>query len=292
MAEIGAGLATGGSGARSTNDTVSDGAVFETGDIRLDYAYAKHKFDNGITVTAGQHKNPYINSGLLWDSDIRLVGVSVQGAYDSGIFYTFGGYQVSENGNDQTDAQLLAIQSGYKADGLTVAAAYYHFNNATTDDPALVADTTGENDVHALSAFASFDGKTDDFKYSVYGEVTQNFGADDDGTAQAGTDNPDDQDFAYVLGAKISVDKFKAGYAYAHFEGDAFVGTLTDADFGSAVTNDDGSNNVEGHIFSLGYAITKNLSTSAKYILSEAIEDSGSSDDEGELLQLNFQYKF
>ena len=44
--EVGAGLATGGSGATSTNDTWSDDEPFETGDIRLDYAYAKHKMND------------------------------------------------------------------------------------------------------------------------------------------------------------------------------------------------------------------------------------------------------
>ena len=39
---IAAGLATGSSDATSTNDTYSDDSFFETGDIRLDYAYAEH----------------------------------------------------------------------------------------------------------------------------------------------------------------------------------------------------------------------------------------------------------
>ena len=55
--EIGAGLATGGSSAISSNDTLSESSAFETGNINLDYAYAKHKFDGGSSVTLGQHKN-------------------------------------------------------------------------------------------------------------------------------------------------------------------------------------------------------------------------------------------
>ena len=40
------GLATGGSDATSTNDTYSEGSAFETGDIRLDFAYAKYTAEN------------------------------------------------------------------------------------------------------------------------------------------------------------------------------------------------------------------------------------------------------
>ena len=290
--EIGAGLITGSDNPRSGNDTYGSTRAFETGDIRLDYAFAKHTFESGMTLTLGQMKNPFISSSLLWDSDIRPVGVALQNQYDSGVFYTIGGFQVKERGDENTDAQLFAGQVGYAAEGLTAALTYYHFNDASTRETTLVGDATSENDVNAVSAYVSFAGKTDDFKYKVFGEYTHNLGSDDGGTTQAGTGNPDSEETAWLIGTKIDIDKFSLGYTYAHFEADAFVGNLTNTDFGSAIAASDGSNNVEGHIFTLGYKVTKNFSVASKFVYSEAIEDSGSGNDDGELFQLDFKYKF
>src|SRR6056297_1772827 len=44
--KIAAGLATGGASGNTTNATFSNDAIFETGDIRLDYAYAEHSLKN------------------------------------------------------------------------------------------------------------------------------------------------------------------------------------------------------------------------------------------------------
>ena len=69
---LAAGLATGGNGGTSTNDTWNDdskgaGSEWETGDIRLDYAYATHKWGS-TSLSIGQQKNPYTNAGILFDS--------------------------------------------------------------------------------------------------------------------------------------------------------------------------------------------------------------------------------
>lgn len=287
--EINAGIATGDNGsAKSTNDTYSKDRVFESGDLFLDYAYAVHTFDSGMKLTLGQMKNPFIHSGLLWDTDVRPVGVALHDHYDSGIFYTLGGFQVRELGDDTTDAQMVALQTGYKADGVTAALAYYHFNDATTRN--VVGDATGENDVQSLSAYVEYAGKTESFAYKVFGEYTHNLAADNDGTTQAGNGQPEDEDYAWALGAEIKVDKFKFGYTYAHFGADAFVAALTDGDFGSSVAAGS-STNVEGHILTLGYKVTKNFSVNTKAIFSEAIQDN-SGEGDGELYQLDFVYKF
>ena len=69
--EVGAGLTTGGVKGTSTFDTWGEDEFFETGDIRLDYAYGKHTL-GPFKLTAGQQKNPFETSWLLWDSDLRF----------------------------------------------------------------------------------------------------------------------------------------------------------------------------------------------------------------------------
>lgn len=295
--EIGAGLATGeannadgASGATSTNDTFSANSPFETGGLFLDYAYAKHKWENGTSVTLGQHKNPFISSSLLWDSDVRFVGATANFTdKDSGFFATAGAYVVQSFTSDtgaNDDANLLAAQVGIETGGLTAALAYYHFDTASSTD---VLGVDKQNDVNLLSGYLGYAGKTDSFKYKVWGEYSVNLGAD--GNTSQATGNPDSEDIAWALGGEIGVDKWKFKYMYGYFESDSAFGPLTDADFATAVTGTRNSNNAEGHKLGLGYKVTKNFEVAATYINTERIEG-GSGQGDGELFQLDFKYKF
>ena len=136
--EIGAGLATGGSDATSTNDTYSDGAAFQTGDIRLDYAYAKHKFDNGLSLTLGQHKNPYVNSDILFDSDARPVGLTANYNND-GLFATTGIRSITTMQVTRTQRKWVHCRLVWNLAVLTVAGSYFHYNSSSSVDEDGVA---------------------------------------------------------------------------------------------------------------------------------------------------------
>ena len=304
--EIGAGLSTGhndstntahgASGAKggtSGNDTYSRGGAFNNGDIYLDHAYAKHNWEN-TSLTLGQHKNPFISSSILWDSDVRFVGVTGQWTSpDSGFFATGGAYVVEtfDDPEENDDANLLALQLGYETNGLTATLAYYHFDSAASNQTVVDPDRSGSDDIKLLSAYLEYAGKTDSFKYKVFGEYTHNLGADNTSTAQA-AGKQENEDVAYVLGAEIGVDKWKFKYAFARFESDSAFGPLTDSTFGASVGTSNNSTNVEGHIFGVSYNVTKNFQLSAKYIMAEEVEDSGTNASDGEVLQINAYYKF
>lgn len=296
--EIGAGLITGeqtnndgSASATSGNDTYSANSPFETGGIFLDYAYAKHKFENGLSLTLGQHKNPFINAGdYMFDSDVRFVGATMQyNSQDSGLFATAGAYVVQTfQGAENDDANLYAMQIGMEESGFLVALSYYHFDGASSDDVL----GTGTNEVNVISGYAEYSGKTDMFKYKFFGEYSVNVAADDSGTSQVGgtVTGEEDENIAFVLGAQLGFDKWKIKYAFAHIESDSYFGPLTDADFGTAISTNNNSNNVEGHEISVGYNVTKNFQIEATYILAEELD--GNANDEGELFQLDFKYKF
>ena len=296
--EIGAGLITGeqnntdgASGATSGNDTYSANSPFETGGIFLDYAYAKHKFENGLSLTLGQHKNPYINAAdYMFDSDVRFVGATLHyDSQDSGLFATAGAYVVQTfQGTENDDANLYALQVGMEEGGFLVALSYYHFDGAASDDVL----GTGTNEVNVISGYAEYSGKTDMFKYKFFGEYSVNVAADDSGTSQVGgvVTEEEDENIAFVLGAELGIDKWKIKYAFAHIESDSYFGPLTDADFGTAISNSNNSNNIEGHEISVGYNVTKNFQIEATYIMAEQLD--GNVNDEGELFQLDFKYKF
>ena len=247
-------------------------------------------------MTLGQHKNPYVSSSVFWDSDVRFVGATGQWSdSDSGLFATGGAYIVQtfdEGDGDNDDANLYALQAGIETGGATLAVAYYHFDTASSSH---VAGAGSDNSINILSGYAEYAGKTDSFNYKVFGEYSVNIGADDGGASQvagAGSE-AEDENVAFVLGGEIGIDKWKFKYAYAHIEADSLFGPLTDSTFGTAVSGTgthSNSGNVKGHILGIGYKVTKNFSVSAKYIVNEQVE--GDNNKEGELLQLNFLYKF
>jgi hypothetical protein len=286
--EIGAGLATGDNNtATSAQDTWSNGAVFETGNIWLDYAYAKHTW-NCYTVIVGQSPNPFKSSFLLWDSDLRPIGVTGQYQMD-GLFAIVGWYDVFDPGADEDLAQMIAGQIGYEMDvegmDMLMAAAYYHFNDAISNTLGAASDVS--YDVVDLYVKASM--PLEDMTLSAYGEVWKNFTGDGNvGDGQlGGTIDPEGNDLGWVLGIGAEMGKFTVDYAYGRVESDSFPGVLKDADFGA--TAGVNNTNVKGHKLQLGYQLTENMSVNGTMLDLNGIE--GQTQD-GKLYQIDLNYKF
>ncbi len=282
--EVAAGLATGDDGATSTNDTWSNKKFFETGDIRLDYAYARHKL-NDFTFTAGQQKNPFKTSWLLWDSDVRPAGFTAN--YDIGSFFiTAGGYDVIQFGDNF--GSLYAGQIGSKLKlgdiKLLFALAYYNYDSVFEHSEQPNVDY----EFKIADLYASVKIPVDKIKFDIYGQVFNNFGADgDEGQGVLGADlDPEDENLGWVVGLDAKIGKFKCGYAYTQIEADSCVGDLKDADFGTGVNDTD----LKGHRIKLGYKITDHCSLGITALLYEALE----LDDQNEanLYQVDLKYKF
>ena len=118
--DIGVGLAAGNDNPRSTNDTFSENKAFETNEISLDYVYVKYDFGNGIKLIGGAHKNPYLNSKIMFDSDLRPAGITAQYSKDN-LFVTGGAYEVL-NGNDKDSSRMISVQGGVNTGGIVAAA--------------------------------------------------------------------------------------------------------------------------------------------------------------------------
>ena len=265
--EIAAGLATGGEKATGTLDNWSENEFFETGDIRLDYAYAKHIL-KGITFTAGQQKNLFKTSWLLWDSDIRPAGFSLQ--YSKEIYATFGIYDVKQYENDGDFGSLYALQVGTKrkvAEGnVSLAAAYYAFDTVFAENNRPNPDY--EYQIFDLYGDARF--SLGQIKLSGYVQVFQNLGADGEkGEGTLGAElKPKDENTGWVFGLSGGMNKIKAGYAYAEVGADSCVGGLKDATFGSGVSATD----VKGHKLTVTYALTPHCTLDGRVFIYEALE--------------------
>jgi hypothetical protein len=149
--EVGAGLVTGGADGRSANDSWGDDHIFETGDLRLDYAYAKHTWycdEVPLALTLGQQRNPFLVTPLMWDVDLRPVGATLQYGDPlkkdyAGTFGTVAAYQFY-NGSamgspdvENGDVMLFAGQAGYrytsKPFDVTGALGYHHVTSNFDD---------------------------------------------------------------------------------------------------------------------------------------------------------------
>ena len=144
-------------------------------------------------------------------------------------------------------------------------------------------------DLQILDIFASAEADMGEATVGVFGQYAHNFGADGWQGQVDGLD-PDDNNTAWALGAEVSAGAFTVGYSYADIEADALPAELTDYDF-TRFANNKGTNR-KGHIVGLGYDVNSNMSLGAKGFFTEASENEGDGDQEGELYQLDVLYKF
>ncbi|NOY82938.1 MAG: hypothetical protein GXP31_18220 [Kiritimatiellaeota bacterium] len=302
--EIGAGLATGGDDGRSTNDTWNEKKLFETGDIRLDYAYAKHKWDN-LAITLGQQKNPFVTSYILWDSDLRPTGLTAQLRADN-VFATLGYYNVLWGANlkgnaDDYSVEMFAGQIGVKYEtedgiGFLAAAGTYLFTDSFREATAGGTDpykyssglynVDSSYDVQLGDVYAQVTGKVGSANVKAYGHAVKNFGADGAKSQQGGTIDPSDNDLAWLLGFALKYDRIKLGYSYARIEADSVFGPMKDSDFGETAGLVD--TNLEGHKLGLSYAVTPHFSLGLTTMLVQEIEG----DKDAKLYQFDAVYKF
>ncbi len=304
--EIGAGLATGGSDGRSTNDTWNESSAFETGDIRLDYAYAKHSLPKGLSLTLGQQKNPFVTSYILWDGDLRPTGATLGWHGDSG-FLTLGGYDVLwgpglTGKSDSADVLMGAFQAGmcYETRSgwrfLAALGGWYFNHDFREADPTETKAFKHSPGLYGMPgaykvclgdlylSLSAHPGKHASIEF--YGHGVKNFGADGTRSQQLGNIDPGANDQAWLLGIRTRYKRIKVDLSYAHIEADAVFGPMKDSDFGEGAGLED--TNLEGWKLGLSYRFTRNFNLGLTAICASQIE--GKRD--ANLLQLDANYRF
>lgn len=282
---VGVGMATGGSDPNSTNQSLDDGASSKG--LVLDLAYISWKSPvEGLSVTAGKFKNPFHRAGgngLVWDVDLRPEGVAA--TYENGsFFFNTAGLWIDESSSDD-DSYMLGAQAGIETslgEGKLVAGlSYFNYVDSRGESPFFDGDSRGnlvDIDGNYLSAFELMEGFTEyafafeDAKVTLFADYVQNLDADD-------------YDNAWALGAKMSQNKWQAGWTYQKVEADSVLGTFTDSDFIGGGT--DG----EGHILKAGYALTNKVSLNGTLFLNDRGVDFGD-DDDYKRLQLDISIKY
>lgn len=279
--EVGAGLASGSSDLRSTNQSFT--GTFSSKPVQLDYAYARYAFGDRFRIVGGKFKYPdflYTVSDLLWDGDINPEGFSAGYSHPSPIGTTFAsaGLWVLEENSGGQDPHLVYGQLGqeFSAGNLfaTAAASYYGFR-----------------DIDARDDFATAGSNTDyrfNGVYSLSGEIGMNELLGGGVKASLVADwvvNPDTimaGDSGYLAGVKASRGPWSFRYLYADLQANAWPDILPDSD------RFDGLTGVSGHEIVLEYKLNDYVLLGLDYYAMDRQADGADQD----LLQIDLNVKF
>ncbi|MBU2540898.1 MAG: putative porin [Candidatus Omnitrophica bacterium] len=295
--KVAAGLATGGTDPRSTNETLDN--TFETPDIRLDYAYAQYVPVSWLTLMGGKIKGMpfWTPSDLLWDSDINPDGAAINlyHGLSSNIdgFFNAGLFILDEASSDTSDPFMYVLQPGVDIKlnddiNLKTAVAYYGFDNIKG---STLDHSSGTNSLSGSGLQYNYDslGVSTElgFKnplgiealpyFALIGEYVNNF-------------DPSSDNDGFLVGCAFGDKKvgkkgqWQGKYLYRRLERDAFLDTFPDSDFYGGETN------AKGHEAIFQYGLLDNVILGLDYYYSEPIK--GVTRNEEHLFQTDIVFKF
>ena len=278
----GFGICSGGANPRSSLQTFDNN--FETGDLRLDYAYAKYRPLKLLDITGGKFKNPLWQARtFLWDSDIRpegvAIGLSRKIRPEIEAFTTLAYFILDEFSNDTADPEMWAFQPGIKwnfkdKNYLKLAGAYYATDNLKGNNFPYSAgtnstDSSGNllNDYKALTADIElgFGFKEPVPFIALLGQCVSS-SADDDIDLDGHKDNE-----GWLLGVKFGDKKvsklgdWQVVYNYRRLERDAWPDFLCHSSFYN------GSTNAKGNELAVSLGISKNVNIVLDYFRAKQI---------------------
>ncbi len=297
---VAAGLATGGSDSRSTNQTMT--GSFSTPDIRLDYAYAEWAATPWMTLRGGKvksiKKEIFRPSDLLWDSDIHPEGLTIslsKKVNDTTLFSNNGFWVLGESSSDTSDPIMFVVQPGFKTKltddiKLTAAVAGYFFDNVQGSTLTGTAESNTleggglKYKYNSVSPSLKLDIK-EPFgvsiwdKMSIFGDFIHN-------------PDPPDKNQGWLAGVKFKMagplkifgKKWDLKYMYRHLEEDAWIDTFPDSDALGGATD------VKGHEVAISYPLAKNTSLGLDYYLVEKID--AADPQTRHVLQVDWKMKF
>ncbi len=308
--KVGAGLASGGASARSTNQTlgdVTDNNAFDKGDIRLDYAFAEFSPNKNVKIVGGKFKRkPYLwlPTDMTWDGDVNPEG----GAFhvEHGLTKEIDGFVNGgvlildhEDQADRTDPFMTYVQGGivWKHENLDakLAGTFYSFDGLKGEPSMDSSDSNADTNTYVNGVY-KYDYDSGhlgaelgikelfgglpfgiDNRIAFFGEYVNN-------------PDPEEQNTGWAAGMKFGHKKvskpntWQAKYIYVSLGKDAWVDFLPDSD-----RYDPGRTDVKSHEISLQYAFKKNVIFGLDYYNSDRIKSAKNRD---QLIQADLVLKF
>jgi hypothetical protein len=283
---------------RSSNSTLDDGNARKT--IGLNLAYIDWKPREGMLVTVGKQKQPWIKAGnsLFFDNDVNPEGAAFQYGGKTGLFAKGWGFWLDE-ASAGADGNLIGGQVGYVfGGGLTLAAGYWDYgaikdepilpftgspagNSNYTASAACAASPTGTTrcytyDYNIAVADVQWSGKVGSMPLMLFGSYIENM---DPSTLNTG------YQLGFLLGKAADPRTWEFGALYEDVERDAQFAAFVDSDFADGLTQS------RGFVLLGTWAPVKNMTMKATYFINDRNYDT-TSEAEYKRLQLDLNYKF
>lgn len=219
--DLGFSLATGSEeDPTSTNQSMDNN--FTQKNVWLDKAYVTYR-KGQFLFTGGKMKNPFVNTDIIWDSDINLEGASEKWEFNGNSYITLGQFSLKES-KDHADAYLLSVQGGMKLGKLGINAAYYAFQNYVDYAPKASGNIfENETEFKVFDMLLQFEINK---SLSVFGDYVVNSGAN------LTTSTGEKEDTAFGFGLQYKFDLWSFQIMYKNIEPNATVGAFADATFG------------------------------------------------------------
>ena len=284
---------------RSTNSTLDDGNARKA--IGVNLAYVDWKPRDGMLVTVGKQKQPWIKAGysFLFDGDVNPEGASFQYGGKTGPFAKAWGYWLDE-ASAGADGNLTGAQLGYVfGGGLTLAAGYWDYG-AIKDQPILTfsgspagnssytansscttPSPTGLTrcytyDYNIAGADVQWSGRVGAIPLMLFGSYMENMDPSDLNTAY---------NLGFLVGKAADPHTWEFGALYGEVERDAQFAAIVDSDFADGLTQG------RGYVLQGAWAPIKNMTMKATYFINDRNYDTTSEVDY-KRLQLDLNYKF
>lgn len=284
---------------RSTNSTLDDGNARKA--IGLNLAYVDWKPRDGMLVTVGKQKQPWIKAGngLIFDGDVNPEGASFQYGGKTGPFAKAWGFWLDERAAT-ADGNLTGVQLGYAfGGGLTLAAGYWDYG-AMKDQPILpfIGSPAGNSsytanascstpsptgttrcytyDYNIAGADVQWSGRVGAMPLMLFGSYMENMDPSDLNTAY---------NLGFLLGKAADPRTWEFGALYAEVERDAQFSAFVDSDFADGLTQG------RGYAMQGAWAPIKNMTMKATYYINDRNYETPTEVDY-KRLQLDLNYKF
>jgi hypothetical protein len=295
--ELGLGMASGGDDPVSTNQTLGGGG--STKDLRLDLAYFSWSAMEDLKVVGGKYKNLNFRPGkysLLWDGDFNPEGFGFKYAGEH-LFGNFSGTWLESDSRRGNDEFAWSAQLGWVAKvaetRLTLGGGYHHIetkgetvffgddddffgNSFECTDPEDTSSCEYVYDYEALELFAEASTSVMDMPLTLFANYISNDDADDNDTGWAA---------GVKLGKASARGSWELSYAYQDLEADAWLGLISDSDFGG------GGTDTRGHVLKGAIAVHKQWTLGFTYFSNEIGKDAGNERDYDRLM-LDAQFKY
>ena len=245
------------SSGRSNTSTFQDlDALNDQFELFIDRAYIQYETETPkpVQITAGRCPNPYLKSGMVWDSDYNPDGLCEKIRFPlekATILLNLGQHVVSEDARSDYRVVFYGIQPGVKFPvgkvSLTVAMSMYSFHHVRGEGSV----PAGEENYTLMDLYARMTTKVgNDIPFSAWLHGLQNTEASDDDTGFA---------IGISVGSDNALGKVRGKLEYYSIQQNAIWIDLGDSTFSSGLREEDMSGFIAGVSVGLGTRVKTSL---------------------------------